>query len=150
MPFASVMSVEVKEGESFVAGDVVAKIMVGDEILDIVAESGGNINEVKTFAGGMVDPGETIIEAIEPATGLQTLSSFWSAFLGTIAFSATTMLFWFRRTTIPEWLMLATGTIFLYWPTLFTDAIGIVLVGMVIFMQVMKNKKEHGSAIAPA
>ena len=149
LPFATVMSVEVKEGQSFVAGDVVAKIMVGDEIIDIKAERGGNINEVKTFAGGMVNAGETIIEAVDPATGLQTLSSFWSATLGTIAFSATTMLFWFRRTTIPEWLLLAVGTVFLYWPTLVTDGIGLALVGVVIFMQIMKNKKEFGTAIAP-
>ena len=59
------------------------------------------------------------------------------------------MMFWFRRTTVPEWLLLAVGTFFLYWPTLFTDAIGIALVGLAIFMQVMKNKKEHGSVIAP-
>jgi TRAP transporter 4TM/12TM fusion protein len=149
VPFASVMSVEVKEGQSFVAGDVVVKIMVGDEIIDIKAERGGNINEVKTFAGGMVNAGETIIEAVDPATGLQTLSSFWSAFLGTIAFSATTMMFWFRRTTFLEWLLLAVGTLFLYWPTLPTDGIGLVLVGSVIFMQTTKNKKEFGSAIAP-
>jgi len=149
VPFASVMSVEVKEGQSFVVGDVMAKIMVGDEIIDIKAERGGNINEVKTFVGGMVNAGETIIEAVDPATGLQTLSSFWSAFLGTIAFSATTMMFWFRRTTLLEWLLLAVGTIFLYWPTLPTDGIGLVLVGSVIFMQTTKNKKEFGSAIAP-
>jgi len=149
LPFASVMSVEVKEGGTFATGDTVVKIMVGDEIVDIKAERGGNVSEVKTFAGGMVNPGETIIEAVDPATGWQTISSFWSAFLGTIAFSATTMMFWFRRTTIPEWLFLAVGTLFLYWPTLVSDGIGLVLVGLVIFMQIAKNKKEFGSAIAP-
>ena len=143
------MSVDVKEGGTFAAGDTVAKIMVGDDIIDIKAERGGNVTEVKTFAGGMVNPGETIIEAVDPATGLQTLSSFWSAFLGTIAFSATTMMFWFRRTTISEWLLLAVGTLFLYWPTLVSDGIGLGLVGLVIFMQITKNKKEFGSAIAP-
>jgi len=30
-----------------------------------------------------------------------------------------------------------------------TDGIGLVLVGLVIFMQIAKNKKEFGSAIAP-
>ena len=90
-----------------------------------------------------------IIEANDPATGMQTASSFFSAFLGTIAFSATTMFFWFRRTTLLEWVILAIGTVFLYWPTLFTDAIGIGLVGLVIFMQITKNKKEHGSILAP-
>ena len=149
LPFASVLSVDVKEGQSFKKGDVVAKIMIGDDIVDIRAKRGGDINEVKTFAGGMVKSGETIIEAVEPATGLQTLSSFWSAFLGTIAFSATTMLFWFRRTTLIEWVLLAVGTFFLYWPTLITDGIGILLVGFVIFMQIAKNKKEHGTLIAP-
>jgi TRAP transporter 4TM/12TM fusion protein len=149
LPFASVTSVEVKEGSTFATGDTVVKIMVGDEILDIKAERGGNVSEVKTFVGGMVNPGETIIEAVDPATGWQTASSFWSAFLGTIAFSATTMMFWFRRTTIPEWLLLAVGTLFLYWPTLMSDGIGLVMVGLVIFMQIAKNKKEFGSAIAP-
>jgi TRAP-type uncharacterized transport system fused permease subunit len=149
LPFASVLSVDVKEGQSFKKGDVVAKIMIGDDIVDIKAKRGGDINEVKTFAGGMVNSGETIIEAVDPATGLQTLSSFWSAFLGTIAFSATTMMFWFRRTTLIEWPMLAVGTFFLYWPTLLTDGIGLLLVGFVIFMQVTKNKKEHGSFLAP-
>lgn len=150
MPFASVMSVDVKEGQSFTKGDVVAKIMVGDEIINIKAKRGGNINQVKIFAGALVNPGDTIIEASDPATGLQTLSSFFSAILGTIAFSATTMLFWYRRTTLPEWLILAVGTCFLYWPTLVTDAIGIAMVGLVISMQIAKNKKEFGSAIAPA
>ncbi len=149
LPFATVLSIEVKEGESFAAGDVVTRIMVGDEIIDIKAERGGNITEIKTFAGGMVNPGETIIEAVDPATGWQTLSSFWSAFLGTIAFSATTMMFWFRRTTLPEWLLLAVGTLFLYWPTLISDGIGLAMVGLVIFLQISKNKKEIGSAIAP-
>src|SRR5210317_1770573 len=149
LPFASVLSVEVKEGGTIVAGDTVVKIMVGDEIIDIKAERGGNVTEVKTFAGGMVNPGETIIEAVDPATGMQTASSFFSAFLGTIAFSATTMFFWFRRTTLFEWVILAVGTVFLYWPTLITDAVGIALVGFVIFMQITKNKKEHGSMLAP-
>ncbi len=150
IPFASVLSVEVKEGQHFNQGDVVARIMVGDVITDIKAKRGGDVSEVKTMAGGMVNPGETIIEASDPATGMQTASSFFSAVLGTIAFSATTMLFWFRRTTFFEWLLLAAGTCFLYWPTLLTDAIGIVLVGLVISMQVAKNKKEHGTMIAPA
>jgi TRAP transporter 4TM/12TM fusion protein len=149
LPFASVMSVEVKEGQNIAAGDVVARIMVGDEIVAVTAARGGNIKGVNTFAGGLVNSGETIIEAVDPATGLQTLSSFWSAFLGTIAFSATTMLFWFRKTTFLEWLLLAVGTCFLYWPSLVTDATGIALVSLAIFMQITKNKKEYGSAIAP-
>ena len=150
LPFASVMSVEVKEGQTMKKGDVVAKIMIGDEIRDIKAERGGDISQVKTFPGGMVNSDEVIIEAVDPATGAQTASSFFSAFLGTIAFSATTMLFWFRRTTLLEWILMAIGTCFLYWPTLLTDAVGLALVGFAIFMQIAKNKKEHGSALAPS
>ena len=150
IPFASVLSIDIREGQHFNKGDVVARIMVGDEIIDIKAERAGDVSEVKSLAGGMVNPGETIIEASDPATGIQTASSFFSAVLGTIAFSATTMFFWFRRTTVLEWLILAVGTCFLYWPTLVTDAIGIALVGLVISMQIAKNKKEHGAMIAPA
>jgi TRAP transporter 4TM/12TM fusion protein len=150
IPFATVLSVGAKPGESFKKGDVVAKIMVGDEIIDIKAKRGGDVTEIKTFAGGMVTPGETIIEASDPATGLQTASSFISAILGTIAFSATTMFFWFRRTTVIEWLVLAVATVLLYWPTLISDSIGLCLVGLVLFSQINKNKKEHGSIIAPA
>ncbi|MDH3998309.1 MAG: TRAP transporter fused permease subunit [Desulfuromonadales bacterium] len=149
MPFASVMAVDIKEGEKFAAGDVLAKIEVGGEIIEVKAERSGEAQEVKTFVGGMVDPGETIIEGIDPATGWQTASSFWSAFLGTIAFSALTMLYWLRRTTIPEWLMLAVGTIFLYWPSLITDGVGLVLVGIVLFRQLAKNKKEKAELLAP-
>jgi TRAP-type uncharacterized transport system fused permease subunit len=58
-------------------------------------------------------------------------------------------MFWFRRTTILEWLLLAVGTLFLYWPTLASDGVGLVMVGLAIFMQIAKNKKELGSAIAP-
>ncbi len=149
MPFASVLTVDVKEGQHFNKGDVVAKIMIGDEIRDIKAKRGGDVSEVKVFAGSMVNSKETIIEASDPATGMQTASSFFSAFLGTIAFSATTMFFWFRRTNLLEWILLAIGTCFLYWPTLLTDAIGLALVGFAIFMQITKNKKEHGTMLAP-
>ncbi len=149
VPFASVLTVDVKEGQHFNKGDVVAKIMIGDEIRDIKAKRGGDVSEVKVFAGSMVNSKETIIEANDPATGMQTASSFFSAFLGTIAFSATTMFFWFRRTNLLEWILLAIGTCFLYWPTLLTDAIGLALVGFAIFMQITKNKKEHGTMLAP-
>ena len=48
-----------------------------------------------------------------------------------------------------EWLLLAVGTCFLYWPTLLTDAVGLALVGLAISMQITKNKKEHGTILAP-
>ena len=66
----------------------------------------------------------------------------FSAVLGTIAFSALTMFFLIRKTNIFEWLLLAAGTILLYWPTLITDGAGLVLVALVIFMQKVRNKKD--------
>ena len=66
----------------------------------------------------------------------------FSAILGTIAFSALTMFFLIRKTNIIEWLLLAAGTILLYWPTLITDGAGLVLVVLVVFMQKARNKKD--------
>ena len=60
------MSVSVKEGDQITKGDVVAKIMIGEEIKDIKAKRGGNVTEVKTFAGGMVNAKEVIVEANDP------------------------------------------------------------------------------------
>ena len=148
LPFASVASIEVKEGDSYEAGDIVAKIMVGDEIIDVPAEKSGEVVVLKTFAGGMVNANETIIEGVKPATGAQTASSFFSAVLGTIAFSALTMLFWIRKTNLVEWILLVPGTILLYWPTLITDAAGIVIVGVVIFSQITRNKKDKAKLAA--
>jgi len=145
MPFASVMKVNIKQGEHFSQGDVVAQILVGDEIVDVAAQKDGEVVELKTFAGGMVNANEVIIEGIMPATGAMTLSSFFSAFLGTIAFSSLTMFYWLRKTSLPEWLMLAAATILLYWPTLLTDAVGIVLTAIVLFMQITKNKKDQAA-----
>jgi TRAP-type uncharacterized transport system fused permease subunit len=72
--------------------------------------------------------------------------SFVSAILGTIAFSSLTMFYWIRRTTIVEWLMLAPATLLLYWPTIVTDIAGIVLVGLVWFMQRSKNKRDQDAS----
>jgi len=145
IPFASVLSVDIEQGQRFEKGDVVAKILIGDEIIPVKAKHAGNADQVTTFAGAMVNANETIVEGVEPATGLQTLSSFWSAFLGTIAFSAATMMYWFRRTSIAEWILLSVGTVFLYWPTLLTDGVGIALVAAVLFMQTAKNKRDKAA-----
>jgi pyruvate/2-oxoglutarate dehydrogenase complex dihydrolipoamide acyltransferase (E2) component len=146
-----VTKVNVKQGDKFVVGDVVAQVLVGDEIIDVKADAEGEVKEMKTFAGGLVNAGETIIEGVNPATGMQTLSSFWSAFLGTIAFSSLTMFYWLRKTSMPEWVMLAFATVLLYWPTLITDGIGIALTAAVLFMQITKNKKDKAAATpAPA
>jgi TRAP-type uncharacterized transport system fused permease subunit len=66
----------------------------------------------------------------------------FSAVLGTIAFSALTMLYLLRKTNIFEWLLLAAGTILLFWPTFITDGAGLALVALVIFMQKVRDKKD--------
>jgi TRAP-type uncharacterized transport system fused permease subunit len=58
------------------------------------------------------------------------------------------MFFWLRRTNILEWLILAPATILLYWPTLFTDAVGIGMVAIVLFSQVSRNKKDQAKLAA--
>ncbi|PLY02383.1 MAG: C4-dicarboxylate ABC transporter permease [Desulfuromonas sp.] len=150
MPFASVIKLNIERGQHFTKGDVVAQVLVGDDIVDVAAQKEGEVVELKTFAGGMVNAGEVIIEGVKPATGMMTLSSFFSAILGTIAFSSLTMFYWLRKTSLPEWLMLAAATILLYWPTLLTDAIGIVLTAIVLFLQIAKNKKGQSAEPATA
>ncbi|MCP3177245.1 MAG: TRAP transporter fused permease subunit [Desulfuromonadales bacterium] len=146
VPFASVLKVDVKEGDEFVKGDVLATVLVEDKPVDIKARKDGRVTQVKTFAGGLANPGDVLIEGEIVATKTKVFSSFLSAFLGTIAFSSLTMFFWIRRTSIPEWLILAAATILLYWPTLVTDAIGIGLVAIVFIMQKAKNKREQALA----
>lgn len=75
-------------------------------------------------------------------TPLQIFMSFLSAIMGTLAFSALTMGYLIRRTTIVEWVIFAVATILLYWPTLVSDIAGLVLVFVVITMQKAKNKRE--------
>jgi TRAP-type uncharacterized transport system fused permease subunit len=96
----------------------------------------------------MVNPGDTLVRGEITPTPLRITMSFVSAILGTIAFSSLTMFYWIRRTSILEWLMLAPATLLLYWPTIITDIAGIVLVGLVWFMQRSKNKRERATAEA--
>jgi len=146
MPFATVISIDVKEGQTVQQGDLLARIMVGDEIRDIKAKREAEISSVKAFSGGLVDPGGVIIEGSIMATPAKIASSFLSAFLGTIAFSSLTMFYWFRRTNLMEWVILAAATIFLYWPTIITDVVGLGLVAVVLFSQIQRNKKDEQKA----
>jgi TRAP-type uncharacterized transport system fused permease subunit len=68
-------------------------------------------------------------------------SSIFSAILGTIAFSALTMFYFIRKTTIIEWFLLLPATILLYWPTFATDGAGLVLVALVYYSQ--KRRKDE-------
>jgi TRAP-type uncharacterized transport system fused permease subunit len=38
--------------------------------------------------------------------------------------------------------LLAAGTFLLYWPTLITDGVGLILVALVVIMQRARNKKD--------
>ena len=106
------------------------------------AKKEADITVVKAFNGGLVDSGEIIIEGETEASGAMVASSFLSAVLGTIAFSALTMLYWLRRTTLIEWILLVPATILLYWPTLLTDAVGIAICAVVLFSQIARGRKE--------
>jgi TRAP-type uncharacterized transport system fused permease subunit len=66
----------------------------------------------------------------------------FSAVLGTIAFSSLTMLYMIRKTNLIEWLLLAVGTVLLYWPGFITDALGLLLVAVVYMSQRTRNKKD--------
>jgi TRAP transporter 4TM/12TM fusion protein len=148
MPFATVLTVDVEQGQTVMKGDLVAKLLVGDEILEIKAKRESDIKLVNIFEGGLVDSGETIVEGEIMASPAKVASSFFSAILGTIAFSSLTMFFWLRRTNILEWVLLAAGTVLLYWPTIITDLAGIALVALVLFSQVARNKKDQAKLAA--
>jgi TRAP-type uncharacterized transport system fused permease subunit len=90
----------------------------------------------------MVSSGDTIVRSEIAPTPIRIFSSFFSAILGTIAFSSLMMGYWIRRTSVIEWVLLAPATLLLYWPTFLTDGIGVVIVALVWFMQKTKNKRE--------
>jgi TRAP-type uncharacterized transport system fused permease subunit len=52
------------------------------------------------------------------------------------------MLYLIRRTNVPEWILLAAGTLLLYWPGLVTDGAGLVLVGIVYLSQRARNARQ--------
>jgi TRAP-type uncharacterized transport system fused permease subunit len=72
----------------------------------------------------------------------------FSAVLGTLAFSALTMGFWIRKTNLIEWLVLAVATVLLYWPTLVTDAAGLLLVAAVWMSQKARNRRDEQAGAA--
>ncbi|MBU2648351.1 TRAP transporter large permease subunit, partial [bacterium] len=85
-----------------------------------------------------------ILFAYVPATLLndtvdQIILVFISIVLGTVTFSAITQGFLARKTTWPEWIALIPITILLYWPTLTTTIIGVVLTIAMIFWQTRRE-----------
>jgi TRAP transporter 4TM/12TM fusion protein len=80
-----------------------------------------------------------------PATAfplIDVLFAFFSATAGTLAFSALTMGYLVRRTTLAEWIFFAVATVLCYVPGLATDITGIGMVIGLAFWQKRKNKLE--------
>jgi TRAP-type uncharacterized transport system fused permease subunit len=142
-PFATVLQVNVKEGQDYSKGDVVALVQMGDKTQEIKAKRDAKVVQIYSSPGSMVESGATIVRSEITPTPYRIFSSFFSAFLGTIAFSALMMGYWIRRTTIFEWMLLAPATVLLYWPTFITDGIGVVVVGLVWWMQRVKNRRDE-------
>lgn len=67
---------------------------------------------------------------------------YFAATIGTIAFSAWSMFYLLRKTTIVEWLIFGVGTYLCFSPDLIKDFVGITLVGLVIINQYRKNKRD--------
>ncbi|MDY6849343.1 MAG: TRAP transporter fused permease subunit [Thermodesulfobacteriota bacterium] len=141
-PFATVMQVSVAEGDDFSRGDLLAQIRVGNQVKEIKAKKDATVVQVYSGPGAMVSSGDTIVRSEIAPTPIRIFSSFFSAILGTIAFSSLMMGYWIRRTSVIEWVLLAPATLLLYWPTFLTDGIGVVIVALVWFMQKTKNKRE--------
>ncbi len=68
--------------------------------------------------------------------------AFFSATAGTLAFSALSMGYLVRRTTIPEWTFFAAATVLCYVPGVVTDLTGIGMVALLWWWQRRKNRLE--------
>jgi TRAP transporter 4TM/12TM fusion protein len=77
-------------------------------------------------------------------TWQEIVMAYVSATLGTLAFSAVTMGYLIRKTTVLEWIIFAFGTYMCYHPHITSDLIGIAMIAVVYFWQRYKNKKEGG------
>jgi TRAP-type uncharacterized transport system fused permease subunit len=132
----------VQPGDTVDVGDPVLKVMDGDEIKELTANRAGVIEEVTVVGGSFVENGIVIAETSAPFGSV--FSSMFSAVLGTLAFSALTMAYFIRKTNLIEWLVLAVATVVLYWPTLLTDGIGLLLVAAIYLSQRARNKRDEG------
>ncbi|MBD3221658.1 TRAP transporter fused permease subunit [bacterium] len=144
---AMVTEVHVARDQTIAKGDVVATVMDGDAFTEIRAERAGKIKELTIAGGEFLDSGVVIAEM--SASPPQVFSSLFSAFLGTMAFSALTMFYLIRRTNWYEWSVLAVATVLLFWPGFLTDGLGLLMVGVVIASQMFRNRRE-GITAAPA
>jgi TRAP transporter 4TM/12TM fusion protein len=137
---ASVLELKIEKGQEFKKGQEIAMLLDGESIKKVIADKDGKIKDLIVSRGQRIES-NTIIAETKPSP-LMVFSSMFSAVLGTIAFSALTMLYLIRKTNIFEWLLLAAGTLLLFWPTFITDGAGLVLVALVIIMQKARDKKD--------
>ncbi len=72
----------------------------------------------------------------------EVIFAFFSATVGTLAFSALTMGYLVRRTTLAEWVFFAVATVLCYIPGVVTDISGIAMVVALAFWQKRKNKLQ--------
>ncbi len=79
----------------------------------------------------------------QPYPLMDVAFSFFSATAGTLAFSALTMAYLVRRTTILEWIFFAVATFLCFTPTLVTDLTGIGMVALLWWWQKRKNRLEQ-------
>lgn len=74
--------------------------------------------------------------------------AWFSATVGTLAFSALTMGYLVRRTTLPEWIFFAVATVLCFIPGLATDLAGIGMVAALWLWQKRKNRAEEAASPA--
>lgn len=145
---AMVLEFAAEPGDTVEIGDPVVKVMDGEEIREIGASRDGVIKEFTVAGGGYLETGTVIAET--SAKPSKVASSMFSAVLGTLAFSALTMGYFIRKTNLIEWLILAVATVLLYWPTLITDAAGLLLTGAVYLSQKARNRRDEQAGLATA
>lgn len=77
----------------------------------------------------------------------KVVMSWFSATLGTIAFSVVSMFYLVRKTTWWEWIVAAFGTFLCFWPSLLTDTIGVLIVGSVWFWQWYDVRRQRRAEV---
>jgi TRAP transporter 4TM/12TM fusion protein len=137
---AMVTEVHVTNDTAVNKGDVIASVLDGDEIKEVKANRSGIIKELTISGGQFLDSNQVVAEM--RAKPFQIFSSIFSAFLGTMAFSALTMLYLIRHTNWLEWILLLVATPLLFWPGFLTDGIGLVVVALVFALQKLRNRRD--------
>ena len=83
-------------------------------------------------------------EAVVGDSGWTEIASvYFAAAVGTVAFSAWSMFYLIRRTTILEWIIFGGATFLCFQPNLLSDAVGIGIVVLLGLWQHRKNKREE-------